>query len=136
MVVSRYLNNDLELKHGPLAVERAFPSDSESRVIKHKEDDRGFSRGYEDGSPLPIAQRLSPLCSTNCRFTQYVMTATLPAHDGGPVMMVFSHSFSSGGIHNSGFPFLQRFREIGRSAPAGSVAGVSAFQKMPQRMTI
>ena len=135
MVVSRYLNNDLELKHGQLAVvERAFPSDSESRVIKAKKTTE--DRKYEDGSPLPIAQRLSPLCSTNCRCTQYVMTATLPAHDGGPVMMVFSHSFSSGGIHNSGFPFLQRFRDIGRSAPAGSVAGVSAFQKMPQRMTI
>jgi len=27
-------------------------------------------------------------------------------------MMVFSHSFSSDGIHNNGFSFLQRFHDI------------------------
>ena len=49
--INRYLNNGLELKDGPIALERVFPSDPERRGISTKKttaDARRYEVGYED----------------------------------------------------------------------------------------
>ena len=49
--INGYLNNGLEVKDGPIALERVFPSDPERRAISMKkttEDARRYEVGYED----------------------------------------------------------------------------------------